>query len=335
MKTNKTIITILSIVLFLTACQSQQVSPEKQAILQEIEEKVEEYNAFLEEEKAKGQYVEVKLPDGSEGIEFTGRSGLRVFEKLEETANSIVVLNEYYFSYSVQENPAISYPNPSGKSQAELEKEGALWWERVRKNGDTVILLAGNGTKVLIPIGESYVELKQNILAYPIPMVDRVIPPTFVFPENYSVNSGIEFQTIQKVEGRFTQVSYVRSGGFSNPDLPEFERVVYDTSVQKNYTFDEVTHEVIAIYAFIIPQDSAGHSRQELESQARNFIKLISPGLNIVNLIPEYQRKVTTHIFRWSDPGKRLADGSMPYIQVELTSKGELMSYINLIPLAK
>jgi hypothetical protein len=73
----------------------------------------------------------------------------------------------------------------------------------------------------------------------------------------------------------------------------------------------------------------------ELEKMVRDLIALAAPDLNLDALTPDHSSKTGTYLFHWDDPTKQFEDGTYYYIQVEVNGKGELLSYVNLIPLAR
>ena len=108
------------IILTVSACQSEttptpassplapastaptSIQQEKQAVIQEIHQIVNQYNAFLEKEKSTGNYKIVQLKDGSEGVQFTNESIGKVSAEMERVGGLIVKLNEKYYKLSVQ-----------------------------------------------------------------------------------------------------------------------------------------------------------------------------------------------------------------------------------------
>ena len=334
MKTNKTIITILSIVLFLTACQSQQVSPEKQAILQEIHEKVEQYNAFLEEEKAKGEYVELRL-DGKEAIEFIDRSSIRVFGEFQKTVDALTLLNENYYYYSVQEDPSISYPNPNGAgNNGDFAKEFHEFMIEEIRTGDKVTLISANGTKVEIPIGDSYATIKHKQQSFPRPM-DTVFPIMFTSYENYTVTSGMYVEKIRSIEGNDANVRYLLQSTNSSMMYPEFEQVEFHTE-SRLYAFKLDNNQIVWIGSNLVPTLGSPLSIQELETIARDVVAKAAPNIDL-NLLSFTHGggDGREYFFRWTSHEKRLNDGSPTYILVTLTESGELYTYSNEIILAK
>lgn len=337
MKTNKTIIIILSIALFLSACQNKQVSLEKQAVLQKINETVEQYNTFLEEEKAKGEYVDVKFPDGSKGIEFINSSSIRVFGEFDKTVNSITLLNEEYYYYSVQENPAISYPNASAsENTGVMEKEFNQFVLNEIQHGDKITLVSANGTKADIPIGDSYVAIKQKNRALPRPLLETVIPINFVVSESYYIiTSGMYVQTIRSIAGDNAQVRYFYRETNKSVLYPDFEQVKFE-SEGKDYYFDLKTNLITSIVSDLMPLPGASLSIQELETIARGIVAKVAPNIDL-NSLKFFSDgfENSEYFFRWTDDKKHLNDGSATYILVQLTGTGELYRYSNEIILAK
>jgi len=76
-----------------------------------------------------------------------------------------------------------------------------------------------------------------------------------------------------------------------------------------------------------------------LEKIARDLVVRASPEINLDVLTPDHGEKRAGNIanlfFRWIDISKMLSNGQHPFIQIGLTGKGKLLSYVNTIPLAK
>lgn len=216
---------------------------------------MEQYNTFLEEEKEKGEYVDVKFPDGSKGIEFINSSSIRVFGEFDKTVNAITLLNEEYYYYSVQENPVISYPNTSAsENTGKMEEEFNQFMLDEIQHGNKIILVSGNGSKADIPIGDSYVAIKQKNRALPRPVLETVIPINFVAAENYyTITSGIYVQIIRSIAGDNAQVRYLSQETNKSILYPDFEQVKFE-SEDKDYYFDLKTNQITLILSNLTPR---------------------------------------------------------------------------------
>jgi hypothetical protein len=95
------------------------------------------------------------------------------------------------------------------------------------------------------------------------------------------------------------------------------------------------------VFIEIIPKQTPPTSQEgsltELEVKAREWVALLSPGLNFDNLTPIQDEKVRTYFFRWENQTRPFLDDgkSYPFIQVALNGNGELLNYYNTLPLAR
>jgi len=342
MKTNKTIITILSIALFLSACQSKQISPEQKSILQEIQETAETYNSLVEKKIAQGEFTFQAPPLDNAVDQYAIRSNRMFHQEYMKITDKLYELNEKYYLLVNNigiTNVPLSYPNSTSTDPAEMRYGFQQWLEEERKTGSFVEIYSETGEKIPILIGESYVQMRIKMSSLILSGIDPVIPEESynnTYNQPTLIPGNIDTEIIQKIEGRKSYVNYanmfVHSG---DPGIPMFDQVTYQTDTQRYYTMDASTHEVIAIDPFTMPDTGEGLSLQELETLARDMVSLAAPGLDLDTLTPEPGSKISNYFYRWTDHNKQLADGSPPYIQIGLTGKGELLSYINLIPLAK
>lgn len=336
MKANKTIITILSIALFLSACQSKQISLEQESILQEIRKTAETYNSLVEEKVAQGEFTFMVQP-------FVTIESNRPFEQAyNEVGDKLYRLNERYYLLSGNPEvtrPAPSYPNSSPIDPAKLRYDFHQWLEEERKIGSFVEIYSETGEKIPVLIGESYVQMKIKMNALFSYGIDPVIPQesySHTYSQQNLIPGNIDTEIIQKIEGRKSYVTYVNLFVHSgDPSFLGFDQVTYQTDTQMYYTMDASTHQVIAIDPFSMPEGGEGLSFQELESLARNLVALAAPEIDLDTLTPEHGSKISNQFFHWTDYSKQLPSGGFPYIQIGLTGKGELLSYVNFIPLAK
>lgn len=335
----------------ITACQSSataapfptptptapaSIQQKKAAILQEITALVDQYNAFLEKEKQTGNFVTFELPDGSEGFLLTNESLKRAQQKETEVRNKIAELNEAYYQLASQENSKGAYPNPQYAATREFriamgEYSGPTKeeWE----NGTYVsIYSADSGGYPKVAIGDLYLIVKESeILNATAQAKYEEHLDSLPVPENI-------IQAIQRIEGKESHVKVGYSSGFSDPSLPGLVLNTYQTET-RYYAFDDQISQIIAINPVEMPSDSEPISIEELEKIARNLVARASPGINLDALTPDHGEKRAGNIanlfFRWIDISKMLSNGNHPYIQIGLTGKGELLNYINLIPLAR
>ncbi|MBI5842525.1 MAG: hypothetical protein HZB19_20745 [Chloroflexi bacterium] len=146
-------------------------------------------------------------------------------------------------------------------------------------------------------------------------------------------DSNPDIRAIQRVEGKNVQVKVGGNSGFMAPQATGVTASTYETD-NRYYTLDDRTHQIVAINPKIMPTGVVDLSIQELEKMVRELIAVAAPDLNLDALTPNHGSKIGAYFFHWDDPTKQFEDGSHPYIQVGVTGKGELLNYINLIPLA-
>jgi hypothetical protein len=104
------------------------------------------------------------------------------------------------------------------------------------------------------------------------------------------------------------------------------------------YTLDSTLHLVVGMSPIAKPQHVNGLSVPELEKLARDMIALVSPEINLDTLTYRFgQKDELTFFFRWEDLTKPLLDDgrSYPFVQVGLNGKGELLNYVNTLPMSR
>lgn len=335
MKTSKPILAIISsIAFFLAACQNKaipssttllptsaftesiSIQQQKEAILQEIHEIVDQYNIFLEEEKATGTYIIVQLLNGSEGVKFTGETATKVYREMIQAEYSINDLNLSYYALSVQENPSISYPNSTMKASEleNLRKEYPEWLMNEILNGSKVTLVDSDGLNHDFFIGDSYVAIQE--MAFKVAMnLEASGPPNLEY-----VNWDI--RNIQRVERKKAQVKFY---------APSWYVSSWYEANGKHYIIDVYSHQIIQITPLISPSPSEGLSMQELEKIALETIALVSPNLDITSLTPNHGSKSGNYFFQWENTKLTFPDKSHPLVLVGLTGKGELFTYRNTL----
>jgi len=150
------------------------------------------------------------------------------------------------------------------------------------------------------------------------------------------IDSELDIQAIQKIEGEDSQIKYADRADFSLPYLSDVSLSTYETD-SRYYTLDDQTHQIIAIEPKNMPSGSEGLSMQELEKLAREMIALASPEINLDTLTPKHGSKIGTYFFHWEDRTRSFVEGdrSYPCAQVGLTGKGELLNYINTLPMSR
>lgn len=132
---------------------------------------------------------------------------------------------------------------------------------------------------------------------------------------------------------------YVMRGGFPYNSSVQTEK--YQTN-NYFYTTDIASAQILEI----MPVDStrfrreAGiekivYSQKELEETAQVFIKTVAGDVNLQTLQPVFSDKGgRNYFFRWEDPASKLPDGMIPFVQVSLSASGDLLNYVNTLPVA-
>ncbi|MBI5295397.1 MAG: hypothetical protein HY869_07960 [Chloroflexi bacterium] len=306
------------------------IQQEKQAILQEIYTLVDQYNAFLEKEKATGNYMIVQLSDGSEGVQFTNESAWKVFTEMGRVDKLIADLNEKYYELSVKEYPSMAYPNPDIPSDpGRLNIEYPAWLDKEFKNGSKVILVTDFGEKRSLLVGDSYVEQKQWEQQFD--SINAQARQAYFA----SIDAEPDFEIIRRIEGADVQITFKDVS--HSPYRTDKPYTLYETATMR-YTLDSTQHLVVGISPITKAQHANGLSVPELEKLARDMIALVSPEINLDVLEYSFnQKEELSFFFRWEDLTKPLLDDgrSYPFVQVGLTGKGELLNYVNTLSMSR
>ncbi|MFZ5880859.1 MAG: hypothetical protein ACOY0R_15940 [Chloroflexota bacterium] len=313
-----------------TPVDTASIQQEKQAILQEIYTLVDQYNAFLEKEKTTGNYMIVQLSDGSEGVQFTNESAWKVFTEMGRVDKLIADLNEKYYELSVKEYPSLAYPNPDIPSDpGRLNIEYPAWLDKEFKNGSKIILVTDFGEKRSLLIGDSYVEQKQWEKQFDSINV-QARQAYFA-----SIDPGLDYEIIRRIEGAEVQITF--KDVLHSPYRTARPYTLYETATM-SYTLDSTQHLVVGMSPIVNAQYANGLSVPELEKLARDMIALVSPEINLDVLEYSFnQKEELSFFFRWEDHTKPLLDDgrSYPFVQVGLTGKGELLNYVNTLPMSR
>ncbi|MBI5842526.1 MAG: hypothetical protein HZB19_20750 [Chloroflexi bacterium] len=336
---------ILLIALSISACQSgtapatpTSVQSEKEAIIEQIHQTVEQYNAFLEKEKSTGNYTIVRLEDGSEGVQFTNESIGKVSAEMERVVGLIVELNEKYFKLSMQEHPPVAYPYSTIQSNeyGKLISEYKAWLENELKNGSTIIIITESGDKHPILIGDSYVAEKE--WEQKLDIAEEKANQEYL---NF-INPEPDYQIIRRIEGADVRITFKEVS--NSPYRTDTPYTDYETDTMR-YMIDSRQRLVVSMSPIAEPQVATGLSVPELEKMARQMIALVSPEINLDSLtyslgqktITDSSGQKTNYFFRWEDLTKPVLDDgrSYPFVQVGLNGKGELLNYINTLPMAR
>jgi hypothetical protein len=143
---------------------------------------------------------------------------------------------------------------------------------------------------------------------------------------------------IAVLEGTFPQ--YISRTVF--PYNPAIAIEKYET-LQYIYSVDMETEQILEVmpvdstrFRREANSESAPLSAEELEQRAISYLKTVDPNLERSNLQANFSDKEgRNYFFRWEDPTKTLPDGMTPFVQVGLSSQGELLNYVNTLSAAQ
>ncbi len=272
----------------------------------------------------------VQLSDGSEGVQFTNESAWKVFTEMERVDKLIADLNEKYYELSVKEYPTMAYPNPAiPKDLGGLSNEYPAWIDEERKNGSIAVLVTDFGEKRSLFIGDSYVEKKQWEQQFDI--VEAQARQAYFA----SIDPGPDYEIIRRIEGANAQITFKDVS--SSPYRTDKPYTLYETATMY-YMIDSTQHLLVGISPIADVQGAEGLSIPDLEKLARDMIALVSPEINLDTLTYRFsQKEGRTFFFRWEDLTKPVLDDgrSYPFVQVGLNGKGELLNYVNYLPMSR
>lgn len=105
------------------------------------------------------------------------------------------------------------------------------------------------------------------------------------------------------------------------------------------YIFDPQSSQIIEIAPVneTALTEGAALPVAALEQQARDFIGEAAPQVQLAGLRPAHSQAGSNLLFRWEDPSLRALDDGQtaPFIQVALSPSGQLLNYINTLPLGE
>jgi hypothetical protein len=102
------------------------------------------------------------------------------------------------------------------------------------------------------------------------------------------------------------------------------------------YSLDIETNQIIEINLIDDRSYSTEkkYAERELEKMAISFIEKVAPTIKLGNLIPTHGNKEgQTFFFRWEDPSRKLSGGIPAFVQVGFSSAGDLVHFVNTVPL--
>jgi hypothetical protein len=296
-------------------------------ISNEIKQIASQYNLFIENEKKTGNFKVVGLPDGNKGVVFTNTSDMKVHNEYMRIQELIATLNKKYYNLYIQETQPVQPEDLSNKNNQyeQLLEENSNWLSQELKTGSTITIYSPiEWTYTPILIGDSYVLMteKENGIAVARARLNNL--------SNEAIKADI--LEVQRVENSSSQVKFLDVENFPYYSLDK-KLSNYETE-SNTYALYSQKHQIIEVIPKQMPSESEG-SVQELEQKVREMIALISPDVTLNALTPAHKMKTGTYFFRWEDRSKFLDDGNPAYIQVGINGKGEVLNYVNTLPLAK
>ena len=102
------------------------------------------------------------------------------------------------------------------------------------------------------------------------------------------------------------------------------------------YSLDIETNQIIEINLIDDRSYSTEkkHAERELEKMAISFIEKVARTIKLDSLVPTHGNKEgQTFFFRWEDPSQKLSDGMPAFVQVGFSSAGDLVHFVNTVPL--
>jgi hypothetical protein len=313
---------------FPTASRVSTARNGKEEIINEIKQISSQYNLFIDSEKKTGNLEITTSPDGSEEITFTNVSYMKVMTEYLRIQEKISALNEEYYNLYIQGIQATqTFDSPNQNNQYEkLLEEYSNWLPQELKTGSIVMIYSPVELKYTpVLIGDSYAHMKEKGDKITALRLSTVMPP--------AASIKMDIELIQSIESGSVTLMDIGVFPYYRADI---KLTTYKTNL-RFYNLYTDAHEIIEIIPKQIPSGNAKLSPSVLESLAKELISKISPKINLDNLTPVPNSKEGTYFFRWEDRTKPLLDDgrSYPFIQVGLNGNGELLNYINSLPLAR
>jgi hypothetical protein len=313
------------------------IETQEKAILDQIHILASNYQQAVESEKQNGNAIVAKDPKtGEETLTFTGNS-LDKINGLDLTViQQITQLNQEYLglfqkNYQTTPYPTQSSPDTSQVYLNNLMQEFNTWEISESKTGSVVVVYNPANSKFQpMLVGDSYARDTLDWQAIRQLQVDIIAEP---LSERLP-----EIRAIQKIDpGDVTLVFVARTPYRMDIQLYHYASATWYVDV---YT---ATHDIIEMelkdQAFVLPVGQI-LSKSELEQKARDIIANIAPSINLAGLTPNPEEKSSgdqaNYFFRWEDIMKPLLDnGQSPFIQVGLTQNGDMVGYVNTLPLSR
>lgn len=322
---------------------TEDLTTQKQKIWDEVVRMVNEFNQLVEQEKLLGN-IETSHNNetGQDFFTFTGESDKKIRVSHDNLINQMNMLRDRYLALYKQDYNPTPFPAFNTNEEArnfyyQAMQEDQDWLEAQEK--------AENGLKIYDPDRGSYMiflSFEQSAwLGLRVEALNKLRMEAELSPELLAKHKMI----VEKLDGSSVVSNEIDSRPYYRNDVTLFQ---YKT--QKNYylinadgAIIEITpvNQSLSTQLVLVPGLAAAPpntslNTNQLEQQARAFINLISPGTNVDVLTPSIGSKVSNFFFKWEDQTKPSLDGGgFPFIQVALNSNGELLNYVNTLPLSR
>lgn len=328
--------TALPVLMLPTATPGQ--AQQQEEILQKINLCASGYNCSVEQEKEKGEYEAIVLPDGQEGIRFLGDSRGKIEAAYRATQECIRELNLEYARLYLEIYKVPAVPDDPALQQARRDELLAIfagtfdvWLEREGRSEDIIYIYDPSSMEsTSLIVGDTFaksVALEQEYKNISLAL-------SGISQEIISLDSKI----ISSVDNGLVSVVDVSAFPYYRAEI---ELTSYETD-GNYFTVYSDHHQIIEIIPKVSPLTDElplvpNFSIDTLEQQARELIALLAPDTNLDGLTFVPGEKIRTHFFRWEDRTKPLLDDGMsyPFVQVGFNENGELLNYINTLSLSR
>lgn len=322
---------------------TEDLATQKQIIWDEVVRDVNAFNQLVEQEKSLG-HIETShnTVTGEDFFYFTGESDQKIRAAHDHLIKQISLLYDQYLTLYKRDYNPTPFPSFSTKEEVlsfryQTMQEDQEWLEAQDKAENVLKLYDPDrgGYMSLLPFEQMvWLELRNEAL-------DQLRMAAELSPELLAQYKA----TVEKLDGGTVVSNEIDSRPYYRNDVTLFQ---YKT--QKNYylinadgAIIEITpvNQSLSTQLVLVPGLAAAPpntslNTNQLEQQARAFINLISPGTNVDVLTPSIGSKVSNFFFKWEDQTKPSLDGGgFPFIQVALNSNGELLNYVNTLPLSR
>jgi len=310
------------------------LATQKQKILDEVSREVADYNQLVEQEKLLGNIENRHNSEtGQDFFVFTGESNKKIRAAYENLVNRMNILRARYLVLYRQDYSPTPFPTFSTKEEAlnfyyQVLQENQVWLESQLKAENALRVYDSDRGNYM-----SFLSFDQDVwLGLRNEALNKLRMEAELSPELLAKHTGI----VEKLDGEPVEANEITSLPYYRNDITLFQ---YQT--RKNYYVLNAEGAIIEITLIqglpvveITP--NAPLNADQLEEKALSFINLIAPGTSVDTLTPQHGSKIDTFFFKWEDRTKPPLDGGgFPFIQAALNLNGELLNYINTLPLSR